>query len=83
MNSKHNPKQSASRIIPVGTRVTIVSPESWDNGGWGIVKGFDGENYHVAMYGDENMQPIFTRAELRVPKRQQPKQAAEIPSKLS
>ena len=60
-------KIAMKRIIPNGTRVNIVSPESWDNGGWGIVKGFDDEHYHVAMF-DGDTQPIFSRAELRVPK---------------
>jgi len=53
-------------IIPNGTKVDIVSPDSWDNEGWGIVTSFDGDQYHVAMYGDENTQPIFDRSELKV-----------------
>jgi 2'-5' RNA ligase len=63
-----NPKKSAS-VIPNGTRVNIQSRGHWDDGGWGIVTMFDGENYHVAMYGDMNMQPVFSRSELRVPKK--------------
>jgi GNAT superfamily N-acetyltransferase len=62
------PKKSA-QVIPNGTRVNINSPGHWDHDGWGIVTMFDGENYHVAMYGDTKTQPIFSRSELKVPKK--------------
>lgn len=58
----HNP----AKPLPVGTKVKIVSKDSWDNGGWGIIKAFDGEHYHVAMYGGNETQPIFERRELKV-----------------
>lgn len=56
-----------NRPIPNETRVTIKSPQSWANRQWGIVKGFDGENYHVAVYnGPEQL--VFARSELIVRK---------------
>ena len=58
----------SAKEIPVGTKVHIKSPGSWEDGGWGIVKYFDGDDYHVAMYGGEDNCLLFSREELRVPR---------------
>ena len=60
----------SSREIPVGTKVFIKSPDHFENGGWGVVKYFDGDDYHVAMYGGEDNQLLFSRNELIVPRDQ-------------
>lgn len=49
----------------IGKEVTIRCRDSWANGEWGIVKDYDGENYHVALWNGRE-QLIFTRSELRV-----------------
>lgn len=46
------------------TKVYIISPGHWANGEWGIIKGFDGEYYHVALYNGRE-QLIFTPKELK------------------
>jgi hypothetical protein len=60
---------AASKEIPNGTFVLVNSPDSWEHKNWGIVKGFDGEDYHVAI-NDGNEQLVFSRTELRIPKNQ-------------
>lgn len=40
----------------------------WHKGDWGVVKMFDGQYYHVAIFGDENECLIFERDEIRVPR---------------
>ena len=57
----------AAKEIPIGTKVYIKSPNSWYNGEWGIVKYFDGDDYHVAIANGDDC-PIFERRELRVVK---------------
>lgn len=56
----------ASRIIPNGTQVTIINKDSIHYKDWGIVRHFDGDRYHVGMFGSEKDTPIFDRDELRV-----------------
>ena len=55
-----------SNRIKVGTRVEIKAKESWAHKEWGIVQMFDGDNYHVALWNDENSVLIFNRSELIV-----------------
>jgi hypothetical protein len=55
-----------AKVIVNGTRVEIRSPESQDNGQWGIVKRFDGEHYHIAIYNGINDTHVFLRSELLV-----------------
>lgn len=50
----------------VGQRVVIKSKKHWANGEWGIVTHFDGELYHVAMYGGTECQLVFSRNELKL-----------------
>lgn len=54
----------------IGQEVRITNKESRDFGNWGIVKLFDGQDYHVAMNGDGNAQLAFSRSEFRIPKNQ-------------
>jgi hypothetical protein len=56
-----------AKILPNETFVFINSPYSWEHKNWGIVKGFDGDEYHVAMNNGVE-QLVFSRRELRVPK---------------
>ena len=37
-------------------------------GEWGIIEYFDGEMYHIAMYGGD-AQPIFSRDEIHIPRK--------------
>jgi len=58
-------------IIPNGTRVTINSLGHSQHKGWGTIAHFDGELYHVRMYGrtpGTRDIMVFDRKELRVPK---------------
>lgn len=50
--------------IPDESRVEIKSPGHWANGEWGIVKLFDGNEYHVAINGGSE-QLVFGAPELR------------------
>lgn len=56
----------ATREIPTDTIVDIKS--GFHKGDWGVVKHYDGEYYHVAMFGDPNDCPVFDRSELKVSK---------------
>lgn len=60
----------SAKEITIGTKVFIKSPGHFENGGWGIVKYFDGDDYHVAMYGGDDSQLLFSRSELVVPRDQ-------------
>lgn len=55
-----------SKEIPTDTIVDIKS--GFHKGDWGVVKLYDGECYHVAMFGDPDDCPIFDRDELKVRK---------------
>lgn len=57
---------TATKEIPIGTIVDIKS--GFHRGDWGVVKLYDGEYYHVAMFGDPDDCPIFDRDELKVRK---------------
>lgn len=59
----------SAKEIPVGTVVDIKSPDSCYNGEWGVVRYFDGDSYHVALW-DGNDCPIFDRKELKVRRNQ-------------
>lgn len=48
-----------------GRMVTITSKDSIYYGEWGIVKGYDGEYYYIAMWNGET-EMIFSRDEFRV-----------------
>ena len=56
----------ATKEIPIGTIVDIKS--GFHRGDWGLVKYYDGECYHVAMFGDLDDCPIFDKDELKVRK---------------
>ena len=58
---------NAAKEIPVGTKVYIKSPSSWHDGEWGVVRYFDGEEYHVAIANGDDC-PVFERRELKVMK---------------
>lgn len=53
----------------IGREVIITTRDSWAFDQWGIVKMFDGEYYHVAIYNDPNTALVFTRDEFRVPRK--------------
>lgn len=50
----------------IGREVTITSKDSWAYGEWGIIKFYDGEDYHIALYNDDKMALVFSRNEFRV-----------------
>ena len=59
-------REDKSKLI--GKEVIITTRDSWAFDQWGIVKMFDGEYYHIAIYnGDPCL--IFTRDEFRVPRK--------------
>ena len=60
---------SSAKEIPVGKVVYIKSPDSFYDGEWGVVKYFDGDDYHVAIANGPDC-PIFDRSELKVAKNQ-------------
>ena len=49
-----------------GKRVVITNRDSIYYGEWGIVRGFDGDVYYVAIANDENAMPVFNRDEFKV-----------------
>lgn len=59
----------SARELQVGTKVLIKSPDSWSNGEWGVIKYFDGDDYHVAIANGNDCQ-VFSRNELVVPRDQ-------------
>lgn len=50
----------------IGKTVIIKKSGHSDYGNWGIVKDFDGEDFHVAMNDDEKSILVFGRSEFRV-----------------
>jgi len=48
------------------------TPDNPHAGQWGVIIGFDGDHYHVSMWGskgDDKGGQIFDRNELRVPRK--------------
>ena len=54
----------------IGRRVYIKNQDSIHFNDWGIVVGYDGEYYHVAIYNDKNHVVIFKRNELHIPRKE-------------
>ena len=50
----------------IGKEAKITNKDSWWFEQYGIIKGFDGEYYHIAMTGDDNCVCIFERSEFKV-----------------
>lgn len=50
----------------VGKKVTIKCKESMYNGAWGVIKHFDGEYYHIAMWNGNEELLVFERNEFKV-----------------
>jgi hypothetical protein len=59
-------KNLSVRVIPNGTAVEVRCKGSWENGNWGVVRNYDGEDYHVAMNNDLNTALVFSRNEIVV-----------------
>ena len=57
--------KTVKTVIENGTKVNIKSAFQ-QAGDWGIVIGFDGEDYHVAMMGDTNTACVFARSEFTI-----------------
>ena len=52
----------------VGKYVSMKGNSSdWSTCDWGVIVDYDGDWYHLAMYGDLDFIPVFTRDEFRVP----------------
>ena len=49
-------------------KVTIINKESEFYNEWGIIKGYDGEYYHIALWNGED-QLIFNRNEFKINKK--------------
>lgn len=54
----------------IGKRVIVNDKESIYHKEWGIVALFDGDYYHVKIANGEYDTPIFSRNQLRVPRKQ-------------
>jgi hypothetical protein len=52
----------------IGRSVVIKTRNSQEFGNWGVVKSFDGEDFHIAMNGDNRAQLVFERSEFTVKK---------------
>lgn len=50
----------------IGKTVTIKCKDSIYNGEWGVIKHFDGEFFHIALWNDEDSMLIFYRSEFKV-----------------
>lgn len=48
----------------IGKEATIKT--GIHKGDWGIIKFYDGEYYHIAIFGDKNDCPVFTRDEIKI-----------------
>ena len=55
----------------IGKFVYVIDKDSIYHNEWGIVKSFDGDYYHVAHAGDNDVVLIFDRNQLQVPRDQQ------------
>ena len=55
--------------IKVGTLIKVQSKGHWMNGEWGIVKWNNGDEYGVAPWDGKDMELLFYRNELRVPRK--------------
>lgn len=49
----------------IGKKATIRCKASWANGEWGIIKAYDGDYYHIALWNGDT-QLVFTRREFKV-----------------
>ena len=49
----------------MGKEATITDPNSDYYGEWGIIKGFDGDYYHIALWNGDTCL-AFARSEFRV-----------------
>ena len=54
----------------MGKKVHIKSKDSFHDGGWGTIVGFDGDQYHVAMYDGKDDVCVFSRDEFKIKKTQ-------------
>lgn len=53
----------------IGKAAIIIKASDQYKGEWGIIKHFDGDYYHIALWnGDTSL--IFSRDEFRIPRRQ-------------
>lgn len=55
----------------IGKYTRIIDKDSFHYNEWGIIKSFDGEYYHVAHTGGNDVMLIFNRDQLRVPRDQE------------
>lgn len=51
----------------VGKKCFIIDRESPYYKEWGIIKHYDGEDFHVAIANGNNL-PIFERKQIRIPR---------------
>lgn len=52
----------------IGRKVNIKSRDSFHDGGWGTVRYFDGERFHVAMYNGKDDVCVFSKDEIKIAK---------------
>lgn len=64
MREKINEVKSGQNLI--GKLVKIKSRDSDYDGEWGVIKYFDGDDYHIAPWNDSRMAMIFSRNEFVV-----------------
>jgi hypothetical protein len=55
----------------IGKFVHIIDKDSFHYNEWGIVKSFDGDYYHVAHAGGNDVVLIFDRDQLQIPRDQE------------
>lgn len=51
-------------------REVYIKEGSWMAGAWGIVVAIIGDEWHIAIYGDTDSCPVYSRDELRIPRKQ-------------
>lgn len=57
----------------VGRTVTIKANDVQNAGNWGIVRNFDGDYYHIAIFGDLSTTLIFDRSQFTVTRKSKEK----------
>lgn len=59
------------KMSDIGKMCYITDKYSIFNGEWGVIKDFDGEYYHIAIANGALTLCIFTRKDIRIPRKQE------------
>ena len=50
----------------IGREATVKARDSFHYGDWGIIVDFDGDYFHIAIFGDDKDVCVFARDEIKI-----------------